>query len=629
MASLGEAAGIDAPLDTAGWLEHVKSLIRGRNLEDVTLGSTRKSLSEKLGLGRRGLEDRKSEVRDTIEQAVLELHTEAASAAADQPPSWLTVADDEMRSQIFLITFSACLNREDAALEHGLPPPRNPSELSKVDLRDAVLDSIRNPAAIPTAGRPRQEGLVQPHTLVLGQEPHESRPGETHMHVACKIVPHSRFLPMKLALRNKHGLASHWSTSHTQLWSAVRYITTATDKKHSVDPSPLVWTAAGGGLNLYEASQEPWNAKAVKRRREEAALGPKVDCEAISKGRSEVKKGKADKDRFGKLDFMALVVAEGLHTPEAVMSYVQEKGSVTMQSFVAKQQRRLKDYIEDAREWDKAKEQDEDNRMHDVEILQRMARKPCTCGTAGCAWWAAASGFFVNNTPSQQRPGVDRQYLAATILAVIATGPSKLNRVPCILGPSNSGKSTIMDPVRAVFGEGAVFNKPKLGASCPLSRLLKGNKRFIYFDDYRPVEYARLPRENPTLSVLTFIAMFQGQPFEVQVSQSFNDGHPEIAWKRGAALTGPLDGFWEPRGLVVAEDVRHIQSRVVQFEAHHVIPTSSFASVPLCPESWSRWVLRDSELFAMRLPAQVSSPPLPYEPMPELPLAGEACTSGA
>ena len=68
MASLGEAAGIDAPLDTAGWLENVKSLIRGRNLEDVTLGSTRKSLSEKLGLGRRGLEDRKSEVRDIIEQ---------------------------------------------------------------------------------------------------------------------------------------------------------------------------------------------------------------------------------------------------------------------------------------------------------------------------------------------------------------------------------------------------------------------------------------------------------------------------------------------------------------------------------------------------------------------------------
>eukprot|EP00973_Karenia_brevis_P049637 6890040-Karenia_brevis.AAC.1 len=91
-----------------------------------------------------------------------------------------------------------------------------------------------------------------------------------------------------------------------------------------------------------------------------------------------------------------------------------------------------------------------------------------------------------------------------------------MHRVPCILGPSNSAKSTLLDPVRAVFGHDAVFNKPKLGAPCPLSCLRVGHKRFIYFDDYRPVQYARLPKDNPTVSVLTFLAMFQRQPFEIQ-----------------------------------------------------------------------------------------------------------------
>ena len=65
-----------------------------------------------------------------------------------------------------------------------------------------------------------------------------------------------------------------------------------------------------------------------------------------------------------------------------------------------------------------------------------------------------------------------------------------------------------------------------------MANLPKG-KRFIIFDDYRPVEYAALPRDNPTIAVTTFLAMFQQQPFDVQVSQSFNDGHPEVVWKRG------------------------------------------------------------------------------------------------
>ena len=100
-----------------------------------------------------------------------------------------------------------------------------------------------------------------------------------------------------------------------------------------------------------------------------------------------------------------------------------------------------------------------------------------------------------------------------------------------------------------VFGPRAIFNKPKLGASCPLANLPK-KKRFILFDDYRPVEYAALPRDNPTISCTTFLAMFQQQPFDVQVSQSFNDGHPEIVWGRGAAMTAKEEGLWEPMGLV-------------------------------------------------------------------------------
>lgn len=77
-------------------------------------------------------------------------------------------------------------------------------------------------------------------------------------------------MPFKRALRVRSGLASHWSTTHTEWWSAVRYGVMPTERKPRVDGSPLVWPG-GLNLNLFEEAQEPWSAHAAKRRREQAA----------------------------------------------------------------------------------------------------------------------------------------------------------------------------------------------------------------------------------------------------------------------------------------------------------------------------------------------------------------------
>ena len=79
-------------------------------------------------------------------------------------------------------------------------------------------------------------------------------------------------------------------------------------------------------MNLYEASQEPFNAKALKRRREEAEKqAAKVAEETGSK---------KERVRFTNVDFKALVISEGLWTKSAVLAYVQEKGSAEMQRWV-------------------------------------------------------------------------------------------------------------------------------------------------------------------------------------------------------------------------------------------------------------------------------------------------------
>ena len=148
---------------------------------------------------------------------------------------------------------------------------------------------------------------------------------------------------------------------------------------------------------------------------------------------------------------------------------------------------------------------------------------------------------------------------------------------------------------------------------------LPQNKRFIYFDEYRPVEYAALPRDNPTVSPTTFLALFQGQPFDVQVSQSFNNGHPEMTWHRGAAMTAKEEGLWDPIGIVTREEIRHMKSRVLQFTASHIIDECDFVTPPMCKESWARWVVTDSALFATR-PGPRPPPQLRRRALPTLPL---------
>ena len=76
---------------------------------------------------------------------------------------------------------------------------------------------------------------------------------------------------------------------------------------------------------------------------------------------------------------------------------------------------------------------------------------------------------------------------------------------------------------------------------------------------------------------------------------------------RGAALTAPLDGVWEPRGDVTHEDARHMKSRVQQFEAYHELPKQQLVGVPSCASSWARWrvnVPHAPPLLKRRLPGK-------------------------
>ena len=179
----------------------MKQLLHGQDLGAVSLRDLRKNLALHLGLDRTGLDHRRDEVRNLAEHIVRELAQEDEALQ-----DWMHPVDQDSRLMVFLVTFSAILARYDITTEPAL---KNPTEMTREQLRDAVLDAVANPVQVQTAGgRPRTRA-IRAQKLAIAKEEHATRPGDFHFHVAVKLDSETRFLPFKESLRQRHGLASH------------------------------------------------------------------------------------------------------------------------------------------------------------------------------------------------------------------------------------------------------------------------------------------------------------------------------------------------------------------------------------------------------------------------------------
>ena len=230
---------------------------------------------------------------------------------------------------------------------------QDPSAITRAQFLEHLRDAIQNPV-IAATGRPRERGPPQLLKIAVFREYHKD--GSVHLHAAVKLSGQERFAGMKAAMRQRHNLATHWSCSHAQFWSAVRYGTIGNSLKKDVDKDPVTWCADGKAMDLFYESQEPFNASAMRLRRE------KADKEAAAA---------SSKQTFTKLDFTSLVISRSLQTTAQALSFIQEGGTTQMQMFACKHQRKLGEFIEDAWEWDAAAANAREEALTDWEIAAR------------------------------------------------------------------------------------------------------------------------------------------------------------------------------------------------------------------------------------------------------------------
>lgn len=436
--------------------------------------------------------------------------------------------------KVYLVTFSRIL---ESTLQNSAHL-RSPEDLSREEVRGALVDALENPDVNHVGGgRPRDdENRLTVLKALVVREMHAD--SSVHFHAGVKLSCQSRFAAAKKTLAARYGLASHWSASHTEWCSVVRYMThTSSPHKPEVDSERLVWSAPGVNFDVFEDAQEPFVAKAWTRRRQH---------------KDEAAETSTSKHNFSKLDFTALVIDRELKTKKRVLAYVQDYGTAAMQSFCAKHQRHLKEFVEDAHEWDAARAEAALEGKSDWEMLCDAAVETCGHGDS-CVYAKAAQDFFAAHAHS-----FSSQRLAVALRGIIMHGPSKDQRVPFLIGATNTGKSTIVESVESLFGEDHIFHLPaetdtKGGA---LRGWMQDGLRMVFWDEFEPVVFV----SKQVMPKTQFLKAFNGQKFHIQMNQRTHDGNKTFQWNRGAVFTAKEQGLWDLREGVTEEDVRHMCS---------------------------------------------------------------------
>jgi hypothetical protein len=234
-----------------------------------------------------------------------------------------------------------------------------------------------------------------------------------------------------------------------------------TPAKPEVDEAPWLWTPAWCGfaknqnaVDLFALSQEPYTADAWRKKREI------TEKEA---GKSDQKKSKTV---LTKLDLTSLIISKHLWSKDGLMAYVQEYGTHAMKNYVHNHQRKLVMDLEDAKEWAAAQDNANFEAIDDWTLLNRCAEKVCPHGEQ-CTYKQAVEQIFARNAAT-----VIQSELAIALRNIICSGPKKTVRVPFLVGPSNSGKSTLLYPFDDLFTPKRVLHKPAIGSSFGLRDLL-------------------------------------------------------------------------------------------------------------------------------------------------------------
>ena len=354
-------------------------------------------------------------------------------------------ASTDSKRQVYLITLPC---PKPGAVSSDGRPLTAPGSKTKEEVLACVLDAFAHPVYTNVW---LAHGPVPLKQLGLWREFHKPGPAQersVHDHLPALAVDNCtfRYLPVKRALLQRHGLASHWSCSHTGYWSCVRYLAVESPKKpeESLDKNPVLWARHGTHPHVVDCTYAPVTAGALTAKRQ------KLASQAARNGKAEPK--------VNDLDVWALVVRSGVRNDiddqtahMQLAAYAKQHCGETMVHYLFKRRHVLSRMIDDIWLWENIENAVLVARRSRLEALTAAELGPCTCGGA---WPAFVVSSFIQN-------GIPIAELCHDVLTALTRGRSETTPVLVLGGRlGGEGKSMFVKPLRRIY-DGFVFATPE------------------------------------------------------------------------------------------------------------------------------------------------------------------------
>ena len=393
-----------------------------------------------------------------------------AQQPSPQPPDFGVEAPEDTKREAYLVTFPRPLQTHAATGERLIAP----GSLFKQDVLQKLLDALANP--VYTNWWLVRGGGVPVSRAGVWREWHDfsgaSRPtqGDVHDHGAVLGEQSFRYLPVKRALLQRHGLASHWSCTHTGHWSTVRYLALPSPSKpfNSLDHYPVLWAKHGFHPAVLDCCYEPVTAKALTAKRQ------KIVAEATEAGEAEPK--------VNDLDVWALVVRSGVRNTDddkrahlRLGAFAKQHCGEAMVHYLFRRRQQLPKMIDDIWQWENMESLAEQAGKSRIALLNAAGSSACVCNGI---WGRTVADSFVQN-------GINITELCHDVLDALHHGRSETLPVIVFAGQrGGEGKSVFFKPLRSVYdGDNFVFSLTGECGNFPLMDLPYA--KVVFLDEFR------------------------------------------------------------------------------------------------------------------------------------------------
>ena len=505
-----------------------------------------------------------------------------------QPPPDVRIKKDPAAvKKVYLVTAPHPHKRTLKRLRGKTSQPAfsiaRPADFDRADIEKAFLDAAARPVYADSRNR-HQQVKVDLERMAIFLELHKSKgqgPSGSqrmpHYHVALQATRSFRFAPLKLALRQRYGLATDWSCTHDGYWSALRYGAFPSPKKprSELDPQPRLWAKSGAHPALLEACEEPVTVAATRQRRLNAAMA------AAEKGKPA--------PRPTEMDLYAVIVDKGFrntpddqHACKKLIAYLKES-SPSLFAFAFKIRAKLGGLIDDVWSWETVGDTLSVVTLPRVARLQHAASQPCIC--AG-AWRTQADRIFTNN-------GLDPSDFCTDVHRALFQGRGPSTQVLVLAGRfGGEGKSYLLAPLRGVYGSEQVQESPQPG-SFPLLGI--EDKNVALLDEWR--------FDESVLRMATQLLWYEGKPFPVTRPQNQAGTVGHFLYRGGAPLFVTTKEEWLEQIEAAAEQARitnqatqhtMLLRRLKIYKLHKPTPVPGDCTIPECPACFAGMVLSHS-----------------------------------